>query len=403
MADRRLFTLACFAAFVVMGTASSILGPTLPDLAASLALPLASAGILRAAQQIGMIGAILAGGRLLDRFNPRYAILPGVLLMAVGLVGLIASGNLVIALAASAILGIGSGLLNLGANVAIGALYESNAAPVLAALHTFFGLGLFGGPLIAEWSMTRQEHWQSAYIVSSILCAGLGLLFARLSINIRSNTLRGDVEQPTIRPAVAWLPLLPLILLLFLYNGAGSGLADWLATHLQLVAHTGVDTASQVTALYGLAITAGRIISIEALRRLGNMSVLTLAIGIATVGAALIVLGGAQVGMIAAGVLMVGIGFAPIYPTVIAIGGQQQPENRGNVTGILAGLAAIGGVFVPIIQGRIGNGQNGGMIVTLAAALIMIASLAWIASDKTRHRRGKRARDSRDNVVIDLW
>ncbi len=386
MADRRLFTLACFIAFVVMGIVSSIVGPTLPDLAASFTLPLANAGILRAAQQIGVIGAILAGGRLLDRFNPRYAILPGVLLMAVGLMGLTAGGSLVIALAASVILGIGSGLLNLGANVAIGALYQSNAAPVLAALHAFFGLGLFGGPLIAEWSMTRQEHWQSAYTVSSILCIGLGLLFARLSISIQSNALRDDAEQPAIRPAVAWLRLLPLILLLFLYNGAGSGLADWLATHLQLVASAGVDTASQVTALYGLAITAGRIISIEALRRFGNMSVLTLAIGIATVGAALIVLGNAQVGLITAGVLMVGIGFAPIYPTVIAIGGQQQPENRGTITGILAGLAAIGGVFVPVVQGWIGNGQNGGMIVTLIATLIMVASLAWIASGKPRQR-----------------
>jgi fucose permease len=212
------------------------------------------------------------------------------------------------------------------------------------------------------------------------------LLFARLSINIQSSTLRGDAEQPATRPAVAWLPLLPLILLLFLYNGAGSGLADWLAVHLQLVARTGVDTASQVTALYGLAITAGRIISIEALRRLGNMNVLTLAIGLATAGATLIVLGGAQTVLIVAGVLMVGIGFAPIYPTVVAIGGQQQPENRGTVTGVLTGLAAIGGVFIPVVQGWIGNGQSGGMIVTLVATLVMIVSLAWIASGSIRLR-----------------
>jgi hypothetical protein len=56
------------------------------------------------------------------------------------------------------------------------------------------------------------------------------------------------------------------------------------------------------------------------------------------------------------------------------------------VTGILAGLAAIGGVLVPIVQGWIGNGQNGGMIVTLVATLIMVASLAWIACGDTLQR-----------------
>ncbi|HVO70144.1 MAG TPA: MFS transporter [Aggregatilineaceae bacterium] len=378
MNNRRLVTLTCFIAFIVMGVTTAILGPTLSYLAAALALPLASAGILRAAQQIGGISAPLGGGRLLDRHGPRYILLPGLLLMAVGLLSLIASGNVIFGFVASVLLGIGTGLVNLGGNVTIGALYESNAAPVLAALHTCYGLGLFGGPLVAEWALTRQGNWQAAYVVTAVLCAGLGLLFIRLPVTIRASTsTRGD-EPPRSRPAILWLPLLPLLLLLFMYNGAGSGMSDWLPTHLQLVAHSGVDAAAQVTSLYGLSLTIGRILSIGALRQFGNMRVLAVAIGVAVVGAGLITFGGAQIGLVTVGVVMVGLGFAPIYPTVIAIGGQQQPENRGSVVGILAGLASIGGIIIPVVQGWVGAGQSGGMIVILVSALVMAAALTLV-------------------------
>jgi len=383
MPVRRTVALLCFVAFAVMGITSSILGPTLTSLAASTNLPLADAGILRAVQQIGSVLATFVGGYLLSRYALRSVIAPSVILMAIGLLGMVATGSLSVVLAAELVLGVGTGVLNVAGNVAVSTLYAENAAPVLSALHTCFGVGLFAGPLLAGLALKQPDTWRTTYIVPAVACVILGGLFASiLAVNLPSSdepgTAASITEPPKIHPAVRWLPLLPMIVLLFMYNGAGNGMSDWIAPHLQLVAGASPGAAAQIAALYGLALTTGRAIGVVVLKRLGNMPVLALGIGLAVVGAALIVMAGPTVGLVAVGVAMVGFGFSPIYPTVIAMAGQQQPENRGAVTGIVAGIASIGGILLPPMQGWVGGGHSGGMIITLLAAFIMVGALTLV-------------------------
>jgi fucose permease len=382
MINRRLVALTCFAAFIVLGISSAILGPTLPSLSAAVALPLASAGVLRAARQVGSFAAIFGGGPLLDRRDTRLILVPGMLLMAAGLVGTVATGNLIFALAASLLLGVGTGFLDVGSNFAIGTLFTSNAGSVLAALHTFYGVGLSIGPLVAEWALVRQSDWRAAYLVPGILA----VVFALLLLGQPIHGQRAASETATTgKKAIQWAPLLPLIVLIFMYNGAGTGIGDWISTHVQLVGGASIETAARVAALYGIALTTGRIISIGALRKFGNTRVLTVAIGLATLGAALIVLGGPVVEIVMVGVAMVGVGFGPIFPTVVALGGQQQPEVRGTVTSVLVGMAAVGGILLPVVQGWIGGGHNGGMIMTLAASLVMVGALIAMRTTQQAH------------------
>jgi fucose permease len=325
-----------------------------------------------------MIAATLGGGYLLNRYSPRSVLVPGLILVAAGLGITVSTSDLNLAMAALFLVGIGTGLLNIGANVAIAALFESNASSVLAALHTFFGLGLFTGPLIAEQVLRQPDTWRTAYVVPALACLILGFVFTLIPMNRPITAAPSSSGAANTGRAIRWLPLLPLILLLFTYNGAGNGIGDWIATHLQLVALATPDTAAQVSSLYGLALTSGRVLSIVTLRRFGNMRVMAISIGISIVGAALILIAGKQVGLAALGVALVGLGFSPVYPTVIAIVGQREPENRGAVTGIVAGIASIGGMVLPVAQGWVGAGQSGGMIVTLVSALIMAACLFMV-------------------------
>ncbi len=378
MPIRRIVALICFAAFVVMGITTSILGPTLTSMTTTISLPIEDAGILRAIQQFGSVFSTFAGGYLLGRYALRNVITPGIVLMAFGLIGIGLSTSLLLTLAASLLLGIGTGVLNVGANVAISTLFTDKAAPVLSALHTCYGIGLFCGPLIAQQILKQPDRWWLAYVLTAAACLILSVLFFSLPRLIQAPETAKNPEAPRSNTAVSWLPLIPLILLLFMYNGAGSGIADWIAPHLQLVASINASSASQVASLYGLMLTTGRAISVVALHRLGNLRALTLALTLALLGAGLIVLSGPAVGPVAVGVALVGLGFSPIYPTVIAMCGQQQPENRGIVTGMAAGIASIGGIIVPVLQGWVGAGHSGGMIVTLVCSLIMIGALTAI-------------------------
>src|SRR5437773_1589238 len=76
--------LACFLAYIAAGYAAATLGPSLPSLAGMVGLPLAGAGILRAARQGGTLIAQLPTGWLLDRLGARGVLLAGAVLIGVG-------------------------------------------------------------------------------------------------------------------------------------------------------------------------------------------------------------------------------------------------------------------------------------------------------------------------------
>lgn len=377
----RWIALICFTGFIVLGISATITGPTLPNLVAAISLPLADGGILRAARQIGAVSTPFLLGGLLDRLDTRRILIPGAILLAVGTGLIAAGGNLGLVLVASLVAGVGSGLYDVGTNYTIGAVFAGSAAAVLAALHTFYGLGSSIGPQVASWAITSGD-WRAAYVVALIICLFMALVF----LGVRGVQQHKPTHTETVgRPApvsIPWLPLALLAALIFMYSGAGTGLSDWLFTHVRLVALADVETASQITSLYWLALTGGRILSIFVLHRIGSMTTMGIGLTFSTIGAALVVLGGRQIPLIAIGVALIGLGFAPIYPTVIALGGQLRPAARGRITGILSGMAALGAMTVPVIQGWVGGGQSGGMIVTLIGTLIMVGALIGVVQTR---------------------
>ncbi len=373
----RLIALICFAGFIILGISATISGPTLPNLAEAISLPLADAGILRAVRQIGAVSATFLAGWLLDRHDIRRVMIPGALLLTFGLVLIVSTGNPLFVLAAMFIAGAGSGLYDVGTNYTIGAVFAASAAAVLAALHTFYGLGSSIGPLVAAWALNNQA-WHSAYLIGALLCLIMAAAFVGLRGVPQPHTHKASDLDGAASAAIPLLPLFCLAALIFMYAGAGTGLSDWLFTHLRLVANANVDTASGITSLYWIGLTGGRVVSIFVLRRLGSLLTMQISLALSTIGAVLLVVSGTQIVLIAIGVVLIGVGFAPVYPTVIALGGQLSATARGRITGLLSGAAAFGAMTVPVIQGWVGNGQNGGMIVTLIATVIMVGALVGV-------------------------
>jgi fucose permease len=386
--SRRFMTLACFASFIVLGVASGILGPTLSALAGSVALPLASAGAFRAIRQAGSFASFMVSGPLLDRRDARWVLVPGTIMMALGLIGVAYSGNLAIAIIASLLIGFGGGFFDVASNYVIGVLYTAGAAALLSALHTFYGLGGSAGPLVAGWAQSELGDWRLAYGLTAVVSLVIGAAFLGLRLRKQpsnAGNATSPAQETAAKPSggIRWLALLPMVVLIFAYNGAGSAMDTWIFTHARLVALSDVAEASRIASLYWIALTAGRTICVFALRRFGNMFIMRVGVGLSVIGSGLIVLAGSQSLLIAIGVAMVGLGFAPVYPVVIAMGGQQQPEARGMITGILSGVASLGGIIVPIVQGWIGGGQTGGVIVTLVASLVMVIALTTMRKQHT--------------------
>lgn len=372
---------ACFFAFFVLGISTSILGPALPDLSIAIGISLASMGIIRAGRQIGQCIAIFVGGSLVDKYNSKALILLGAAVMGLGLIYLVISRNVVFAFMSAFLWGAGHGFIHIISTIIIGVSGKKTSSRLLTMLNTLYVIGAIAGPLLIE--CFRKSNWRGAFIFCSIACLFIGIVFLVLDLRQKKAPIHeektgennGDLKLVAI-----------LALLMFLFNGANGGIADWIYTHVILITNSSSKIATQITSLYWLMQAVGRIITVFVVDVLGDKKTLTTGITLSIIGSIVLFISHTPI-MIAIGVGMVSIGYAPIYPLVLAIGGKQEFKSSSSILGMLSSIAAFGAIVIPFVQGVIGEGKSGGMVITLVCSILMGATivLMWLR-DMVAHR-----------------
>jgi FHS family glucose/mannose:H+ symporter-like MFS transporter len=112
--------------------------------------------------------------------------------------------------------------------------------------------------------------------------------------------------------------------------------------------------------------------------------VLYVCLAVALVGSGLL-LTTTTIGVAAAGVFMLGVGFAAMFPTVLAFIGDRYAMISGTAFSVAIAMALCGGMLLPYAAGVLG--MQYGMRVSFAivpAALLILAGLLGILSRKLR-------------------
>jgi fucose permease len=105
----------------------------------------------------------------------------------------------------------------------------------------------------------------------------------------------------------------------------------------------------------------------------------------ALLGAALLLSNRSEI-MLGLGVLVLGLSYAGVFPTTLAVAGDDYQKFAGTVFGLIFAIALLGGMSFPWLVGQVSQswGVRYGMMVPLAGAAV-ICGLAW------RIRLAKRA------------
>src|SRR5262245_9768551 len=162
------------ARFFALGLLTAAIGPALPDLAARSGSGLAAVGAVITALFLGALVSLLVAGPLNDRLGQRPVLLAGVVLLALGTLGLAASHELSLMLACAVVAGLGHGAIDVSTNVLIAEVFATRSAAALNLLNVFFGLGAVAGPAVAGLTL---RLWGTA-LPALWLGAGLALLEA---------------------------------------------------------------------------------------------------------------------------------------------------------------------------------------------------------------------------------
>jgi fucose permease len=140
-----------------------------------------------------------------------------------------------------------------------------------------------------------------------------------------------------------------------------------------------------ILAGYWAALIVGRLLVARMLRFIGKRQ-LVLVSGLGALAGASILLMSRMEGLLVAGVLLIGLSYAGIFPTALAIAGDAYRKMTGTVFGLLFAIALLGGMSFPWAVGQISQrlGVRYGMVVPLTGAAGICASAGRILWSQRR-------------------
>jgi len=354
---------------IVMAVLGTLFG--LPEMRTRLQIDLAQQGNLFFLLYVGIFLATLVAGPAIDVIGNKPILVVSAALVALGMAGFAFAHSYASALIPALLLGCGGGGLNTSTNALISDLYGDRRGPMLNILGTFYGVGALCIPLFAA---VIAGHL--SIVPQLLVCAGLAAACTALFSTLR-------FPKPAARESFSWSlkvlrypGVLVLGFLLFCQSGDEASIGGWTSTY---VGEAGFParTATFILAGYWASLMAGRLLGARLLRSVSKERLVLVSGAGALVGAAVLLTNRSAL-MLSFGVLIIGLSYASVFPTVLAIAGDAYTKLAGTVFGLLFAIALIGGMSFPWLVGQISEslGIRFGMVVPLVGAAA-ICVVAW--------------------------
>jgi FHS family glucose/mannose:H+ symporter-like MFS transporter len=360
---------------IVMAVLGTLFG--LPAMRERLKIDLAQQGNVFLFLYVGILLATLVAGPVIDSIGNKVILVTSAALVASGMAGFAYAHSFGSAAMPAVLLGLGGGGLNTSTNALVSNLYGEDRGPMLNVLGIFYGIGALGIPLLAA---VTAGHFPIA--PQLLICAGLAGACALLFLGVQFPEASGaqsfsgrEVVQVARFPGVLMLGLL-----LFCESGNEASIGGWTSTYATEMG-LGARTATLILAGYWAALMVGRLLVARMLKVVGKRQ-LVLGSGLGALAGSAVLLTSRSEATLVAGVLLIGLSYAGVFPTALAIAGDTYRKMTGTVFGLLFAIALVGGMSFPWAVGQIsqGLGVRYGMVVPLAGAAgicVLAARVLW--------------------------
>lgn len=345
-----------YISFISLGLPDSLLGSAWPIMSKDFSASLSMAGIISMIISAGTIISSLLSDRINRKLGTGPVTAISVLLTATALLGF-SLGNSFLALCIIALpYGLGAGAVDAALNNYVALNYTSRH---MSWLHCFWGVGATLGPYIMGWAIGANLGWRTGYRTVSLIQFTLtAILFLTLFLWKKRKSNKGNeeiYEAPIGLKDSVKIPGVKAILLAFFCYCAFESLSGlWASSYL--VRHKGVspETAAFFASMFYMGITAGRFVSGFVCNRIGDKNMIRIGSAIMGVGIILIALPIKAVSLALIGLVVSGLGAAPVYPSII----HSTPENFGAenshaIVGIQMASAYCGSTFMPPLFGLV--------------------------------------------------
>ena len=245
-----------------------------------------------------------------------------------------------------------------------------------------WGIGASAGPLIMAMCISGGS-WSQGFLVlggiqvaiSVVLTLSLPLWRDRALPSVEKAA--GDVQDKRrSRRALLRVAGVPSVLICFFcYCALESTCGNWAATFCTLARGIDAETAASWAALFYIGITAGRAVSGFISMRLRDHHMIRLGQLLIALGVVLVIVPAGDRALIA-GLLLIGAGCAPIYPSIIHATPYRFGEDVAlELTGMQMAVAYVGSLVMSPLFGVLAQ-MVGAELYPLYLAVILVVMIA---------------------------
>ena len=341
-----------YMAFISLGLPDALLGSSWPTIYQEWNVPVSWAGIISLIISAGTVAASLMSNRLTRTWGTGKVTAVSVATTALALWGFSVSGSFGMLCLWAVPYGLGAGCVDAALNNYVAVHYASRH---MSWLHCMWGLGASIGPYILAWVLSGGGRWENGYrTIACIQAALTAVLF--LSLPLWKDRKSGeDKKKPPVTMAQALrLPGAKDVLAgFYCYCGMETTAALWAASYLVLQWGVPEAEAAGYGSLFYVGITFGRAVSGFLTMKLSDRQMIRLGTAIVTAGI-LAVQFAPGVPVTLAGLLLVGLGCAPIYPcTIHSTPGYFGEESSQALIGMQMASAYVGTALMPPLFGLV--------------------------------------------------
>ena len=357
--------------FISLGLPDGVFGGAWPAIYTTLGVPVGWGGVVSLVVTLMAIVSSLSAATLVKRLGVGLLLLISTVLTAIGLLGYSQAHEFYWLVILAVPLGLGSGAIDAALNHYVAIHYKAHH---MNWLHACWGVGASVGPVIFAAVLVNSHDWHKGYVALGLIQAAIvAVLLLSLPLWSRVHVRKAaDASEEADMHDVKFGLLAKdrivqfSFLTFLLYVGIEVGIGLWLASYLVQIQGIAIETAALWTGVYYGAITIGRVFTGFISFKVSNAHMVRVGIAVSILGALLLVLNLAPLTSLA-GIILIGLGFAPIYPALIHATPERVGANKSaKVMSLQMVGASVGASIIPPLIGLIS-----GVTSLLAFAFIM--------------------------------
>ena len=382
----QLLLVIIYISFISLGLPDALLGSAWPSMYREMGVPVSYAGIISMIISFGTIISSLQSDRLTKKLGAGMVTAVSVAMTAAALFGFSVSGSFPVLCLWAVPYGLGAGSVDAALNNYVALHYTSRD---MSWLHCMWGVGTIVGPYVMGYALTNGMTWNRGYFIISVLQIVLSAaLFFSLPIwrKMEKKGTEGQHESGTESRKA--LRLKEIMVTFFCYCAVEQTAMLWGSSYMVL--HNGLtaEEAASYASLFCIGITVGRFLNGFLMMRFQDDQMIRAGQAVIIAGIVILLLPFGKVTAVG-GLILIGLGCAPVYPCII----HSTPANFGAdrsqaLIGVQMASAYVGSCLMPPVFGLLANHISASLLpwYLLVIMLLMVIMYTNVIK-KTRPNR----------------